>query len=320
MNNLQKQKDDIIRIYEPFDFNKCLKKVIKAIRKNVAEKLPEKFELIFACINIFFIRQVLKNNTIKYFSTNYNYSLLDPTKDDNSMLVYAIIIKDNIPEFSRNIANGDIKRLIAEFIANGDGHLAEELLQFIYPETTLINNNTNYVIILKAVLDSLKPVDSFDFHFIGEKLKELFGRQEDHIDIDNFIFNIMKKKEEGTIIIPSESQLFLSLQRQEQELKNIAELIKKGQTTPQEYVNNILNKPEFLTNLKRLAMEHPAIFNEMNKLGVIGLLKGDVSAEQYKQISNIKEEVRPYIIDGKYKLNTNKIILKKIDSIKRKKY
>lgn len=165
--------------------------------------------------------------------------------------------------------------------------------------------------------DILYIIKEFNIKTTYKNIDEMFKKKEDEpteiIKLSGIDLPLFDTDDKSLV-------LFSSLKRQEEELKNIAELIKKGQTTPQEYVQNILSKPELLNNVKRLALEHPAIFNELNKMGVLSLLKGEISPNQLTQITNLQSEIRPFIIDGKYKLKANKIIQNKINNIVRKKY
>jgi hypothetical protein len=357
VDDIAKRNQELLNKYYSKDFSTFFYNVYKKIAQTGKSQYVDKnYMLVTIIFNMYAIISLMDNKEFKTHIVGefILYELTESINNSNFVLMFIFkILNSSKKLFNLRIKNNEDltiflkKNLYYKF--ENDENIMEKLrplndfidfikLEYHDPSGTLINtievqkiekfsafynNNPDYDYsgalydLLATLFEGddiyiLHILNSFDNKIVYKNVESMFTIEP--------LENIGQKGDLELYARLDQKDLLLSIERQNQELKNIAELIKKGQTTPQEYVNNILNKPEFLTNLKRLAIEHPAIFNEMNKLGVIGLLKGDVSAEQYKQISNIREEVRPYIIDGKYKLNTNKIILKKIDSIKRKKY
>lgn len=110
------------------------------------------------------------------------------------------------------------------------------------------------------------------------------------------------------------------LKRSNEEIIKLLTEIRDKKTTPEDYVRKVLSDPSQLGNLKKMSMDHPAIYAELKKAGMLQLIQGNLNPTEFIQLERLKEDIRPYIVDGKYKVDPRRTIIPKIDQIKRKKY
>lgn len=351
------QNENIYNKYYSEDFDIFFFNIYKKlIRSGDAIFIDSKYFLLSIILNMFIILSCKKNGKMRY---NITFEAKESTSKTNYLIIfYFKIFSGSVKTANESIGNikkyvikeGDkalnnllfqsfISHFDNDILTNTIGLFLDKYVNFIVDNQNVIKNTVDAFTINEFTKDDtftrgdindmlsillisffkgfdkeiIHIVNTFDSRIVYKNIDSMFRQQPYELSETKPTINPRSDDDKSLI-------LFTSLQNQEEELKKIAELIKKGQTTPQEYVQNILSKPELLTNIKRLAIEHPAIFTELNKMGVLSLIKGEINPNQLTQITNLQSEVRPFIIDGKYKLRTNKLIPIKKNSIERKKY